>query len=608
MGLWMTDLDLTLTAVTKRIAERSAATREVYLAQVTEQTSKAPRRTTLSCGNVAHVAAACGAADKHALLGPRGANIGIVTSYNDMVSAHQPFEAYPALIKSAVREVGAVAQLAGGVPAMCDGITQSQDGMELSLFSRDVIAMSTAIALSHDAFDAALYLGVCDKIVPGLVIGALTFGHLPAVFVPAGPMPTGLPNKEKVRVRQLFAEGKVGRAELLEAEAKSYHSAGTCTFYGTANSNQMLMEIMGLHLPGSSFVNPNTPIREALTNAAAQRAVAIAETGDTHTPIANILDVPAFVNGMVGLLATGGSTNHTMHLVAMARAAGIILTWDDFSTLSEVVPLLVRAYPNGPADINHFHAAGGMGFLIRTLLDAGLLHEDVTTNLGHGLADYTREPYLEDGKLNWRDAATESHDLDVLRPCSAPFQATGGLKLLAGSLGRAVIKVSAVATEHQRIEAPAKVFHSQADLMQAFAAGELTSDFIAVLPYQGPRACGMPELHKLTSAMGVLQDRGLKVALVTDGRMSGASGKVPAAIHVTPEAADGGAIAKVLDGDMLLLDATTGTLEILVDPAEFAQRHPGPAPIRQQRGVGRELFGRLRELASSAETGASILG
>ena len=604
----MTDLDLTLTAVTKRIAERSAATREVYLAQVTEQTSKAPRRTTLSCGNVAHVAAACGAADKHALLGPRGANIGIVTSYNDMVSAHQPFEAYPALIKSAVREVGAVAQLAGGVPAMCDGITQSQDGMELSLFSRDVIAMSTAIALSHDAFDAALYLGVCDKIVPGLVIGALTFGHLPAVFVPAGPMPTGLPNKEKVRVRQLFAEGKVGRAELLEAEAKSYHSAGTCTFYGTANSNQMLMEIMGLHLPGSSFVNPNTPIREALTNAAAQRAVAIAETGDTHTPIANILDVPAFVNGMVGLLATGGSTNHTMHLVAMARAAGIILTWDDFSTLSEVVPLLVRAYPNGPADINHFHAAGGMGFLIRTLLDAGLLHEDVTTNLGHGLADYTREPYLEDGKLNWRDAATESHDLDVLRPCSAPFQATGGLKLLAGSLGRAVIKVSAVATEHQRIEAPAKVFHSQADLMQAFAAGELTSDFIAVLPYQGPRACGMPELHKLTSAMGVLQDRGLKVALVTDGRMSGASGKVPAAIHVTPEAADGGAIAKVLDGDMLLLDATTGTLEILVDPAEFAQRHPGPAPIRQQRGVGRELFGRLRELASSAETGASILG
>jgi phosphogluconate dehydratase len=608
MELWMTDLDLPLTAVTKRIAERSAATRAAYLAQVTEQIGKGPRRTTLSCGNVAHVAAACGAADKHALLGPRGANIGIVTSYNDMVSAHQPFEAYPALIKSAVREVGAVAQVAGGVPAMCDGITQGQDGMELSLFSRDVIAMSTAIALSHDAFDAALYLGVCDKIVPGLVIGALTFGHLPAVFVPAGPMPTGLPNKEKVRVRQLFAEGKVGRAELLEAEAKSYHSAGTCTFYGTANSNQMLMEIMGLHLPGSSFVNPNTPLREALTKAAAQRAVAIADAGDTHTPIAKILDVPAFVNGMVGLLATGGSTNHTMHLVAMARAAGIILTWDDFSTLSEVVPLLVRAYPNGPADINHFHAAGGMGFLIRTLRDGGLLHDDVTTILGHGLADYTQEPYLEDGQLNWRDAATESHDLDVLRPCSAPFQATGGLKLLAGSLGRAVIKVSAVATEHQRIEAPAKVFHSQADLMQAFAAGELTSDFIAVLPYQGPRACGMPELHKLTSAMGVLQDRGLKVALVTDGRMSGASGKVPAAIHVTPEAADGGAIAKVLDGDMLLLDATTGTLEILVDPAEFAQRHPGPAPIRQQRGVGRELFGRLRELASSAETGASILG
>jgi phosphogluconate dehydratase len=608
MELWMTDLDLPLTTVTKRIAERSAATRAAYLAQVTEQIGKGPRRTTLSCGNVAHVAAACGAADKHALLGPRGANIGIVTSYNDMVSAHQPFEAYPALIKSAVREVGAVAQVAGGVPAMCDGITQGQDGMELSLFSRDVIAMSTAIALSHDAFDAALYLGVCDKIVPGLVIGALTFGHLPAVFVPAGPMPTGLPNKEKVRVRQLFAEGKVGRAKLLEAEAKSYHSAGTCTFYGTANSNQMLMEIMGLHLPGSSFVNPNTPLREALTKAAAQRAVAIADAGDTHTPIAKILDVPAFVNGMVGLLATGGSTNHTMHLVAMARAAGIILTWDDFSTLSEVVPLLVRAYPNGPADINHFHAAGGMGFLIRTLRDGGLLHDDVTTILGHGLADYTQEPYLEDGQLNWRDAATESHDLDVLRPCSAPFQATGGLKLLAGSLGRAVIKVSAVATEHQRIEAPAKVFHSQADLMQAFAAGELTSDFIAVLPYQGPRACGMPELHKLTSAMGVLQDRGLKVALVTDGRMSGASGKVPAAIHVTPEAADGGAIAKVLDGDMLLLDATTGTLEILVDPAEFAQRHPGPAPIRQQRGVGRELFGRLRELASSAETGASILG
>ncbi len=604
----MTVLNQTIARVTKRIEERSAESRGDYLKQVAAGIADGPRRNHLGCGNIAHVAAACIPAEKRALLAPKAANIGIVTSYNDMVSAHQPFEAYPALIKSAVRDVGAVAQVAGGVPAMCDGITQGQDGMELSLFSRDVIAMSTAIALSHDAFDAAIYLGVCDKIVPGLVIGALTFGHLPAVFIPAGPMPSGLPNKEKVRVRQLYAEGKVGRAELLEAEAKSYHSAGTCTFYGTANSNQMLMEIMGIHLPGSSFVNPNTPLRNALTKAAARRAVALAEPGAGHTPIARILDIPAFVNGIVGLLATGGSTNHTMHLIAMARAAGIILTWDDFSDLSDIVPLLVRAYPNGSADINHFHAAGGMGFLMRTLRDAGLLHDDVTTILGKGLAAYTQEPFLDDGELVWRDAASESGDDSVLRPASNPFDPSGGLKLLNGAIGRAVIKVSAVATQHQRIEAPARIFNSQAALLDAFKAGELTEDFIAVLPYQGPKACGMPELHKLTPALGVLQDRGLKVALVTDGRMSGASGKVPAAIHVTPEAADGGAIALLRNGDMMILDAASGRLDVLVDPAEFADRAAPPAPYRNQRGAGRELFARLRGMASGAETGASIVG
>lgn len=603
----MTALHTKIAMVTRRIEERSADTRDDYLDQVAESLEDGPRRNLLSCGNIAHVAAACMPGEKRDLLGARASNIGIITSYNDMVSAHQPFEAYPALIKKAVRQAGAVAQVAGGVPAMCDGITQGQDGMELSLFSRDVIAMSTAIALSHDAFDAAIYLGVCDKIVPGLVIGALTFGHLPAVFVPAGPMPSGLPNKEKVRVRQLYAEGKAGRAELLEAEAKSYHSAGTCTFYGTANSNQMLMEIMGLHLPGSSFVNPNTSLRDALTAAAATRAVELAKPGPDHAPIARILDVPAFVNGIIGLLATGGSTNHTMHLIAMARAAGIILTWDDFSDLSEIIPLLVRAYPNGAADINHFHAAGGMGFLIRTLRDSGLLHDDVTTMLGQGLSAYTREPFLDGGELVWRDAGTSSADETVLRNASKPFLPKGGLKLLEGGLGRAVIKVSAVAEEHQRIKAPARIFATQSALLDAFKAGELTSDFIAVLPYQGPKACGMPELHKLTPALGVLQDRGLKVALVTDGRMSGASGKVPAAIHVTPEAQDGGAIGKLRNGDMLVLDATSGRLDVLVDPAELAAREPAPSPIRRQRGSGRELFSKLRSMASGAETGASIV-
>ncbi len=595
--------------VTDRIAARSAETRRDYLEAIEAARQQGVHRGVLSCGNLAHGFAACAPGDKAKLAGDTALNLGIVTSYNDMLSAHQPYGTYPDIIKDAARSVGATAQVAGGVPAMCDGITQGQPGMDLSLFSRDVIAMATAIALSHNMFDAAVCLGICDKIVPGLLIGALAFGHLPAVFVPAGPMPSGLPNDEKARVRQLYMEGKVGRAELLEAEAKSYHSPGTCTFYGTANSNQMLMEIMGLHLPGASFVNPGTRLRDALTREAAKRALALTATGNDYTPVGRIIDEKAIVNGMVGLHATGGSTNHTMHLIAIAAAAGLKVTWQDMSDLSEAVPLLARVYPNGIADVNHFHAAGGMGFLIRELLAGGYLHEDVRTVWGTGLSGYTVEARLIDDKLSFEPATAESGNPRILAPVSAPFSPTGGLKLLSGNLGKAVIKVSAVKPENRVVEAPVRVFHSQQGLQDAFKAGELNGDVVAVIRFQGPRAVGMPELHKLTPTLGILQDRGHKVALLTDGRMSGASGKVPAAIHVTPEAMDGGAIAKLRDGDVVRLDADAGTLAYVGDEREFLSRTPASADLRQEhRGMGRELFAGFRALVGAADRGASVFG
>jgi phosphogluconate dehydratase len=596
--------------VTDRLKARSRDSRQAYLERIRAAGESGPRRTTLSCGNLAHGFAACGLSDKKALKGDVVPNLAIITAYNDMLSAHQPFERFPELIKQAARDAGGVAQVAGGVPAMCDGVTQGQPGMELSLFSRDVIALAAAVGLSHNMFDAAVFLGVCDKIVPGLVIAALSYGHLPAVFVPAGPMPSGMPNDEKARIRQLYAEGKIGRDELLEAESKSYHSPGTCTFYGTANSNQMLMEIMGLHLPGSSFVNPNTPLRDALTAEAAKRALAITALGNAYTPVGEMIDERAVVNGVVGLHATGGSTNHTLHLVAMAAAAGIKLTWDDIADLSDVVPLLCRIYPNGLADVNHFHAAGGMGFLIAELLDGGLLHGDVTTVWGQGLESYRQEPKLtHDGSVVWEPAASKSHDEEVLAPLGQAFSVNGGLKMLDGNLGRAVIKVSAVKPERHVIEAPAVIFHSQDDLMAAFKAGELEKDFVAVVRFQGPQAIGMPELHKLTPPLGVLQDRGFKVALVTDGRMSGASGKVPAAIHVTPEAAAGGPIAKLREGDMVRLDAVAGTLTALVPEADWAAREVAQADLSASHaGLGRELFASFRAAAGPADQGAHVFG
>ncbi|MBF2942497.1 phosphogluconate dehydratase, partial [Pseudomonas aeruginosa] len=533
--------------VTRRIQARSAATRQRYLEMVRAAASKGPHRGTLPCGNLAHGVAACGESDKQTLRLMNQANVAIVSAYNDMLSAHQPFERFPGLIKQALHEIGSVGQFAGGVPAMCDGVTQGEPGMELSLASRDVIAMSTAIALSHNMFDAALCLGVCDKIVPGLLIGSLRFGHLPTVFVPAGPMPTGISNKEKAAVRQLFAEGKATREELLASEMASYHAPGTCTFYGTANTNQLLVEVMGLHLPGASFVNPNTPLRDELTREAARQASRLTPENGNYVPMAEIVDEKAIVNSVVALLATGGSTNHTLHLLAIAQAAGIQLTWQDMSELSHVVPTLARIYPNGQADINHFQAAGGMSFLIRQLLDGGLLHEDVQTVAGPGLRRYTREPFLEDGRLVWREGPERSLDEAILRPLDKPFSAEGGLRLMEGNLGRGVMKVSAVAPEHQVVEAPVRIFHDQASLAAAFKAGELERDLVAVVRFQGPRANGMPELHKLTPFLGVLQDRGFKVALVTDGRMSGASGKVPAAIHVSPEAIAGGPLARLRD-------------------------------------------------------------
>jgi len=595
--------------VTARIAARSAASRAAYLEQIRAAGARGPQRTALSCSNLAHGFAACDLHDKDALKDDVKANIAIVSSYNDMLSAHQPLECFPALIKQAVREAGGVAQFAGGVPAMCDGVTQGQAGMELSLFSRDVIALAAAVALSHDMFDGALFLGVCDKIVPGLVMAALSFGHLPAIFVPAGPMTSGLPNDEKSKVRQLFAEGKVGRDALLEAESRSYHGPGTCTFYGTANSNQMLMEIMGLHLPGASFVNPNTPLRDALTRAAARRVTEITAVGNEYTPVGEVIGERAVVNGIVGLHATGGSTNHTIHLVAMARAAGIQLTWDDFAELSEVVPLLCRIYPNGLADVNHFHAAGGMAFLIGELLDGGLLHADVRTVAGDGgLARYRAEPRLAEDGVLWQDGPQQSLDRSIVRPFGEPFGPNGGLKLLQGNLGRAVIKVSAVKPERWAIEAPALIFDDQAELQAAFQRGELERDFVAVVRFQGPKANGMPELHKLTPTLGVLQDRGFKVALVTDGRMSGASGKVPAAIHVTPEAAERGPLARLRDGDLIRLDARQGRLDALVDEAEWTWRTAvEPDLSRHAQGLGRELFGNFRAQVTSAEEGAAAI-
>lgn len=590
--------------VTERLIERSRATRQRYLAMIAAAADQGPQRGKLQCANFAHGVAGCSGADKQTLRLPGAANVAIVTAYNDMLSAHQPYAEYPQRIKAALHQVGSVGQVAGGVPAMCDGVTQGEPGMELSLASREVIAMGTAVALSHNMFDAALCLGVCDKIVPGLLIGALRFGHLPMLFVPAGPMPSGLSNKEKAEVRERFAEGKASRDELLESEMKAYHSPGTCTFYGTANTNQMLMEVMGLHLPGASFVNPNTPLRDALTREAAQQVTRLTRQSGHYRPLGQIVDERCLVNAVVALHATGGSTNHTLHLPAIAQAAGIQLTWQDMAELSDVVPTLAHVYPNGKADINHFHAAGGTALLIRELLDAGLLHEDVATVAGQGLRRYTEEPFLDGERLVWREGTLASLDENILRPVARPFSTEGGLRLLDGNLGRAVMKLSAVAPERHVVEAPARVFHDQAALAEAFQAGELDCDFVAVVRFQGPRCNGMPELHKLTPFLGVLQDRGYQVALVTDGRMSGASGKVPAAIHVCPEAFDGGPLARVRDGDLIRVDGRSGELRVLVDAAEFAARElvvPPPAAI----GSGRELFAFMRASFSSAEQGAS---
>jgi phosphogluconate dehydratase len=592
--------------VTERIAARSRDTRAEYLDHVAAARHAGPGRAKLSCANWAHAFAASPDGDKTRMRDPAAPNVAIVSAYNDMLSAHQPLERYPDIIRRAAREVGATAQYAGGVPAMCDGVTQGRPGMELSLFSRDVIAMATAVALTHDAFDAALMLGVCDKIVPGLFIGAAAFGHLPAIFVPAGPMTSGVSNAEKARVRALYAEGKATREELLDSEMKSYHGPGTCTFYGTANSNQMMMELTGLHLPGSAFVTPNTPLRDALTAAAPRRAVEIRDGTNEYAPFSAVVNEKSIVNAVAGLLATGGSTNHTLHLVAMARAAGIRLTWEDFDDLSRVTPLIARVYPNGSEDVNAFHAAGGMGFVVRQLLDAGLAHEEVMTVVGPGLRRYQQEPFLADGRLVWREGAAASLDRDILRPADDPFQAEGGLKLLTGPLGRAVIKTSAVKPEHRVVEAPAIVFDDQEDLLAAHKRGELNRDFVAVVRFQGPNANGMPELHSLTPTLGVLQDKGFKVALVTDGRMSGASGKVPAAIHVTPEAVAGGALARVRDGDVIRVDANAGKLEIKVELRDLMSRESAPAP-RAGFGYGRELFGWMRKVAGPADAGACTL-
>ncbi len=601
----MSKLNATLEAVTARVIERSKPGRAAYLDLIARQRDAGVNRPTLSCGNLAHGFAASGE-DKAAIRGGKAMNIGIISAYNDMLSAHQPYGRYPEQMKIFAREVGATAQVAGATPAMCDGVTQGQDSMELSLFSRDVIAMATAVGLSHGMFESIAMLGICDKIVPGLLIGALRFGHLPTILIPAGPMPSGLANKEKQRVRQLYAEGKVGRAELLDAEAASYHGAGTCTFYGTANSNQMMMEVMGLHIPGAAFINPGTKLRTELTRAAVHRLAEIGWEGDDYRPLGLCVDEKAIVNACVGLLATGGSTNHALHIPAIARAAGIMIDWEDLDQLSSVVPLIARVYPNGSGDVNHFHAAGGMGYVIRELLDAGLLHRDIMTVAADDLTAYGQEPVLQDEQLSWREAPAVTADESMLRPPSNPFSPDGGMRLVTGNLGRATFKTSAVDPARWTIEAPVRVFHDQNDALAAFKAGELDRDVIVVIRFQGPAANGMPELHKLTPPLGVLQDKGFKVALVTDGRMSGASGKVPAAIHLSPEAARGGAIAKLQDGDVVRLCANDGALNVLVDEAEWAGRMAVPMPSGHV-GTGRELFALMRATADEAEKGGSAM-
>jgi phosphogluconate dehydratase len=598
-------LNAVLDRVTDRIRERSRDSRAAYLAQMRAAASDGPHRAHVSCGNLAHAAAACSLDDKRRIAKGNGPNIAIVTSYNDMLSAHQPLGAYPDIIKKTLSSLDATAQVAGGVPAMCDGVTQGQPGMDLSLFSRDVIALATAVCLSHNVFDGAIMLGVCDKIVPGLFIGAARFGQLPVVFLPAGPMRSGITNEEKARVRQLHAEGRASPEELFAVESASYHSPGTCTFYGTANSNQMMMEVMGLHVPGSAFVNPGTTLRHALVEETARRAAATTALSSDYTPFCDVIDERAIVNAIVGLNATGGSTNHTIHLIAMARAAGIVIDWTDFSDLSAATPVLARIYPNGSADVNLFHEAGGLAFIIRELIDAGLLHEDVVTVAGKGLSRYAATPALEGDKLVWRPAPGVSGDEKILTPVSRPAAPTGGLVVLSGNIGRAVIKVSAVKPERRIVEAPAIVFNGQQALMDRFKAGDLNRDFVAVVPFQGPKANGMPELHRLTPPLSVLQEKGFKVALVTDGRMSGASGKVPAAIHLTPEALDGGVIAKIRDGDVIRLDAVAGTLELKVDSIELERRAPRAVDLGAERwGTGRELFAAMRRGVGGAEEGA----
>jgi phosphogluconate dehydratase len=598
-------LDRRIAAVTDRVIERSRRPRRAYLDLIDREREHGVDRPRLSCGNFAHGFAAAGE-DKAAIIAGKAMHIGIVTSYNDMLSAHAPYYRYPEQMKVWAREVGATAQVAGGVPAMCDGVTQGQPGMELSLFSRDTIALSAAIGLSHGMFEGAALLGICDKIVPGLMIGALRFGHLPTVFVPAGPMPSGLSNKEKQRVRQLYAEGRVGEAELLESESASYHSAGTCTFYGTANSNQMMMELMGLHVPGSAFVNPGTKLRQELTRTAVHRLSEIGWAGNDYRPLGRCVDEKAIVNAAIGLLATGGSTNHAIHLPAMARAAGVIFDWEDLDALSAAVPLIARVYPNGPGDVNHFQRAGGIGFVVNALLDAGLLHDDILTIWDGGIRAYGGEPALGEGERVGWTPVVETRDADILRPVESAFMPDGGMRLVRGNLGRATFKTSAVDPVRWTIEAPARVFHDQDDVLIAYKAGELHRDVVVVVRFQGPRANGMPELHKLTPALGSLQDKGFRVALVTDGRMSGASGKVPAAIHLSPEALGGGPLARLRDGDIVRVSADDGTLEALVDPAEWAARPPAPAP-RPHIGTGRELFAFMREGASPAEQGGSRL-
>jgi phosphogluconate dehydratase len=606
-GAIMGQINKQVAAVTQRIIERSASLRADYMRQIAEDHNNRPERGKLSCGNLAHGFAACGEGDKDSLRMMEAGNMAIVTAYNDMLSAHQPYAVYPDKIKQAMREIGCTAQVAGAVPAMCDGVTQGQDGMELSLLSRDLIAQCTAVSLSHQMFDGVLALGICDKIVPGLIMGVLTFGYLPAVFIPAGPMESGLPNKEKVRIRQMFAEGKIGREELLQAESDSYHSAGTCTFYGTANSNQVVLEALGLQLPGSSFVNPDNPMRDKLTTEAAHQLARITALGNDYRPVGEIVDERAIVNGTVALLASGGSTNHSMHLVAIARAAGIILNWDDISDLSAVVPLLAKVYPNGQADVNHFHAAGGTSCMFRQLIKGGFMHADAKTAWGKNFADFTQESFLDNDKVVWRESPEIPLDMDVLTTLDKPFSTEGGLRLLKGNLGRGVIKVSAVALEHQIVEAPAIVIDGQDQLQPLFESGALNRDCVVVARYQGPKALGMPELHKLTPFLGTLQDKGFKVALVTDGRMSGASGKVPAAIHLVPEAVDGGLLAKIQDGDLIRINAVTGNLQFLGDMAELEARQAAPQPRTGDRGCGRELFLVNRSNISNAERGASYL-